>query len=48
MKILVFLSDFGHKMANIGLFGLKIGLSTNLDVNNGKTKVKFISLKLWP
>ena len=34
----VFGGFYGHKMANLGPFGLKIGLPINLDPNDGQNK----------
>ena len=40
----VFGGFYGYKMANLGPFGLKIGLPINLDLNNGQNKYQvFIS-----
>ena len=40
----VFGGFYGYKMANLGPFGLKIGLPINIDLNKGQNKYKvFIS-----
>ena len=51
----IFLGFFGHKMANIGPFGLKIGLPINLHLNDGQNKNKAHIFKvgakipiIWP
>ena len=50
-----FLRVFKHKMANIGPFGLKIGLPINFDLNDGQNKNKAHIFKveakitsIWP
>ena len=56
MVILVgFLKGFGHNMTNIRLFGLKISLPINLDLNDGPNKNKAHIFKvvakipiIWP
>ena len=38
--------SFGHKMATISPFGLKISLPINLDLNDGQSKNKVIMFKV--
>ena len=42
----VFGGFYGHKMANLGPFGLKIGLPINLDPNDGQNKYQVFILKI--
>ena len=43
-----FLDFFGDRMANFGLIDFKLGLYIKINVNGGKTDLKFISQKVWP
>ena len=36
--LVVFWGFIGHKMVNIGSFGLKIGLPIDIDLNEGQNK----------
>ena len=42
----VFGGVYGHKMANLGPFDLKIGLPINLDPYNGQNKYQVFILKI--
>ena len=41
-----FLEFFGDIMANLGLIDFKLGLYIKINVNTGKTNLKFISLTI--
>ena len=41
-----FLEFFGDRMANLGLIDFKLGLYIKVNVNTGKTNLKFISLTI--
>ena len=41
-----FLGFFGDRMANLGLIDFKLGLYIKINVNAGKTNLKFISLTI--